>query len=81
MTDWKIPTELALKRHAEWKEFVEALTIVVEVNEAGAFTYYFSHPTKGEDKVERGWFSTREAALESGRAVIALKWPEPQLMP
>ena len=68
-----------MKRYAEWKAFTDALQTVVEEKEPGRFTYFFSHLKLGEDKSERGWFPTREAALASAAAVIALKWPEPRV--
>ena len=86
-----MPTEQAIQRHREWKEFIDALKVVIEEDGEGC-RYYFRHPVyvepstgtfsqEEDDRVDRGWFPTREAALESANAVIALKWPEPQLLP
>lgn len=75
-----MPTELALKRHQEWKTFISQVQVVVEPVSEG-FVYYIGHPTLGQDRAPRGAFASREDATASGNAVIALKWPEPKLEP
>jgi hypothetical protein len=87
--------EAAAKKHAAWERFIAATSVEIEEPEPGRFTYYIRRPklewgmdgvisiltwTEFEDdKRERGSFSSREAALASGNAVIALMHPEPQV--
>lgn len=74
-------TDLARARHLEWERFMGGLEVVVVDREANVwrYSYHFKHPVAGEDKAERGWFTSREAALASAEAVKKLKWPEPKL--
>lgn len=62
---------------AKWRNFVDAIQVIVEESYPGQFSYYFSHPVAGIDNSFRGFFPSREAAMESGQSVIKLKYPEP----
>jgi len=46
--------------------------IEVYEDSPGKFRYYLLDPVAGEDKAERGWFASSEAAIKSAKTVIDL---------